>query len=624
MRISIRLIIGFLIIILLMVTAISFSIYNYSKVHDEYERLKEDIIPNVFVVNVMEYYGNQVHLFTVWYALRGEKKEELQAATILLEKAGTEHFERVMYAGLEEQKAAGMLQEKIKKINSIATELINLKDQGVSIEEILKKGDEELHPALETLLENISKHKALYMEKLTETKEIVHELNVYNIWVVSLAGLIMLILACTIAMLTIRAVAKPVRELTKASEIIGSGNLDYKVKIRTKDEIGQLGKAFNKMAGDLKRNTTSIDKLNREITERKQAEARLEEAVKVNRDIVEKAPFGVYIINKEGIVEFVNKTMLDISGNRYEDFIGLNMLKLPTYSKKEIDKKLKAGLNGDYFKVGPIEYESYIGKKTTVRNFYGIPLKEKGEKKLIVIVEDITEIKTSEKLKDEFVSTVSHELRTPLSITKEGISLILDELVGGINKDQKKILNIAKDNTDRLARIVDELLNVSKIESGKVKLERESVNVVDLTKRTAGYFKAKIKDKGLEIKIDCPKKELNIYIDPDKIIQVFTNLIANSIRFTEKGNIKIVVKDHEKFIECAVADTGKGVSKHDLKKIFDKFEQFGRISGSGDKGTGLGLAIAKNIIEMHKGKIKAESELGEGTKITFTLPKDVS
>lgn len=231
------------------------------------------------------------------------------------------------------------------------------------------------------------------------------------------------------------------------------------------------------------------------------------------------------------------------------------------------------------------------------------------------------ELKKVDQLKSDFISTVSHELRTPLTITKEGISLILDKIPGEINEKQEKMLSIARSNIDRLARIIDDLLDVSKIEAGKVELKRELVDIAGLIRHLASSFESNLKEKNLNLKVNIPEKQIDAYVDPDKIAQVFTNLIGNALKFTDRGYIEISLQEKEKEIACIVADTGLGISEEDLPKVFSKFEQFGRLPGSGEKGTGLGLAITKGIIELHGGKIWVESKLGQRTKFSFILPK---
>ncbi len=231
------------------------------------------------------------------------------------------------------------------------------------------------------------------------------------------------------------------------------------------------------------------------------------------------------------------------------------------------------------------------------------------------------ELMKLDELKSDFISTVSHELRTPLSIIKEGISLILDKIPGDVNEKQVKILDIAKYNIDRLARIIDGLLDVSKIEAGKAEPKRSLINISDLVRQAASSFEFKVKEKGLEMRLDIDNVIGSVWADPDRITQVLTNLIGNAVKFTDSGHIDILCKDKSDGVVCSVSDTGVGISKDDLPKVFDKFQQFGRTPGAGDKGTGLGLSIAKSIIDMHNGAIWVESEPGKGSRFAFKLRK---
>ena len=235
---------------------------------------------------------------------------------------------------------------------------------------------------------------------------------------------------------------------------------------------------------------------------------------------------------------------------------------------------------------------------------------------------EIAESKRAEKLKDEFIGTVSHEIRTPLSITKEGVSLILDKVPGPINEQQARILTIAKSNIDRLARIINSLLDISKIGSGRTGITREAFEIIAVIRQVIGAFELKIKEKGLTLRADLPKDHIIIHGDTDSITQVLTNLISNALKFTDKGFVDVAFKDKGANIEISVSDTGVGIEEENMPKLFEKFQQFGRVNGPGEKGTGLGLAIAKDIVDTHKGKIWAESEFGKGTKITFMIPKD--
>lgn len=237
------------------------------------------------------------------------------------------------------------------------------------------------------------------------------------------------------------------------------------------------------------------------------------------------------------------------------------------------------------------------------------------------IFHDVTQHKHYEQLKDEFISTVSHELRTPLTIVREGVSQIRDELLGPVPDNQKAFLDMVLQNSDRLGRIIEELLDVSKLEAGKVRLHRKLCDIAALAREVAGNFQTIVKQKNLELLTDFSHEKIEIYIDSGKIIQVLTNLISNALKFTDRGHIKIHLHAREGLVECKISDTGKGISQEDLPKVFQKFRQFERDVGPGDRGTGLGLSICKKLIELHHGVVKIESVPTKGTTVSFVLPQ---
>ncbi|MBI4373250.1 MAG: PAS domain-containing protein [Deltaproteobacteria bacterium] len=234
---------------------------------------------------------------------------------------------------------------------------------------------------------------------------------------------------------------------------------------------------------------------------------------------------------------------------------------------------------------------------------------------------DITKEMELDQMKDEFVSVTSHELRTPLTVIREGVSLVLDGLLGAVTDRQKKFLSVTLKDIDRLKRIIDDLLDVSKIEAGKVQLKKEKVDLISLAKGVADSFQSRAQSKGLEIKTEFFTQSLEMELDQDKIIQVFTNLIGNAFKFTEKGHVEISVRENGNFAECGVTDTGPGMSPDDLPILFSKYKQLGQKKVAKEKGTGLGLVISKEIVKLHGGDIWAESELGKGTRFAFTLSK---
>ncbi|MFA5239406.1 MAG: ATP-binding protein [Phycisphaerae bacterium] len=247
----------------------------------------------------------------------------------------------------------------------------------------------------------------------------------------------------------------------------------------------------------------------------------------------------------------------------------------------------------------------------------------------IGVVADITERKKAEKelretmeAKSQFISTVSHELRTPLASMKEAISIVLDEMAGKINKDQKRFLDIAQRNITRLARLINEVLDFQKLSANKMKLILEPNDISETVKdacHTMKLFAEKKKVK-LSVKLDddLPKAKF----DNDAIMQVMTNLISNSIKFTpENGEVAVSARHKAEDLVISVSDTGVGVSKEFLTKIFDPFYQIHQ-PGQESKGTGLGLSIVNKIVIAHGGRIEVESELGQGTTFSVFLPLD--
>ncbi len=226
------------------------------------------------------------------------------------------------------------------------------------------------------------------------------------------------------------------------------------------------------------------------------------------------------------------------------------------------------------------------------------------------------------KMKSEFVSTVSHELRTPLAIIKDVIMLLIDGIVGPIKEKQKDLLMKAKHNIARLNNIIEELLDISRIESGKIKMHYSLINLNDLLMDSFAFFKKLAEGKGIDLKYNLPRSQINIFIDAERISQVITNLINNAIKFTEQnGKIKVEVKIFETKVRVGIIDTGIGIAKRDLPKIFNKFVQLVNESRAERKGVGLGLSIAKELVEKNGGEIWVESELGVGSKFYFTLPR---
>jgi PAS domain S-box-containing protein len=243
------------------------------------------------------------------------------------------------------------------------------------------------------------------------------------------------------------------------------------------------------------------------------------------------------------------------------------------------------------------------------------------KEKRLSIEKKLEALEELNKIKSEFISAVSHELRTPLAVIKQLITLIFEETVGPLSDKQREIMVRVKNNTERLKNIIDELLDISRIEGKRLKLDYSLVNLNDLIRESEDFFRELAVEKGVDLSYHLPQEEVNIFIDAERIIQVISNLINNAIKFTgENGKIKVEVRILDDRVRVGVVDTGIGIAKSDLPRLFGKFVQVSRLTGAEKKGLGLGLSISKELVERHGGEIWVESESGVGSKFYFTLP----
>ncbi|MCR4277517.1 MAG: ATP-binding protein [Candidatus Berkelbacteria bacterium] len=225
-----------------------------------------------------------------------------------------------------------------------------------------------------------------------------------------------------------------------------------------------------------------------------------------------------------------------------------------------------------------------------------------------------------DKLKDEFISMASHELNTPLAAIEGYLSMVLDEGLGKVDPKAKEYLNRAYDSSKRLAELILDLLNVSRIEQGRLKMKFTKTNFASLVDSVIKELQLKADTKKLYLKLETSKTELpETYCDPDRIREVFVNLIGNSIKFTDKGGITIKLSKPDDHIRAEVVDTGRGIAAEDQPKLFQKFSQVKREIDE-HQGTGLGLYISKNFVELHKGRIGVTSEQGKGATFFFEIP----
>jgi PAS domain S-box-containing protein len=239
----------------------------------------------------------------------------------------------------------------------------------------------------------------------------------------------------------------------------------------------------------------------------------------------------------------------------------------------------------------------------------------------VSVFRDVTAEVEARRAKTEFVSTVSHELRTPMTSVKGYVELLLMGAVGVLTDDQQHFLSIVRNNTDRLTKLVDDLLDISRIESGRMALSPENVSVGALVDQVLVGMETRAADKGLTVQSDVPPELPQVIADPDRVVQILTNLVVNACYYTPpSGEVTVSVREQDDMVHISVSDTGIGIAPQDQEKIFDRFFRADDAVVQGAPGTGLGLCIVQSLVEMHGGQVWVESEMGEGSTFTFTLP----
>jgi PAS domain S-box-containing protein len=236
-----------------------------------------------------------------------------------------------------------------------------------------------------------------------------------------------------------------------------------------------------------------------------------------------------------------------------------------------------------------------------------------------VILRDVTERKQIERMKDEFVSVVSHELRTPLTSIHGSLGMLTSGLLPATSEQGKRLLQIATDSTERLVRLINDILDIERIESGRVKMERESCDLTDLIESAVSIMQPLANKAQVQLSINSPSVEL--WVDPDRIVQTLTNLLSNAIKFSSPENtVSLVTQKYGDEVLVTVTDTGRGIPADKIDTIFERFQQVDSSDSRNHDGTGLGLAICQSIVQQHGGRIWVESILGEGSTFYFSLP----
>ena len=339
--------------------------------------------------------------------------------------------------------------------------------------------------------------------------------------------------------------------------------------------------------------------------------------------IVRSIAEGLVLVNEKGEVILMNPAAEKLLGVKKEDKIG---------------KPILEGLKDE--QLITLAKESQAGEKEIVVNSKNLDTKkilkssgaviedENGKTVgMVSVLSDVTKQKQLEQMKSDFLSSVSHELRTPIVAMEKSLDVMFDPSAGSLTENQKQFLDIAKRNMKRLDYLINDLLDLSKLEAKKMQMKFELSSIEEVINDTCQTFKTWAETKGIAILKKIQSGLPRINFDQERIIQVLNNIVGNAIKFTpNNGSVTIEVKlqNNKKVVEISVSDTGIGIAKEDIPKLFSKFQQVGNKNPSDISGTGLGLAIAKEIVKLHKGDIWVESEKDKGAKFTFTLPLTIN
>jgi signal transduction histidine kinase len=413
-------------------------------------------------------------------------------------------------------------------------------------------------------------------------------------------------LTLVVALRLSRSIERPIRAVTVAAKALTRGELHQVVAAGTRDELGELSSAFNQMA--------------RTIREYRQAgTARLLRAQKTAQATIDSFPDPVVVVDPLGSVELANP-----AARRLLVVVRAAEPSVPWYPPAPLKSLLNDVLagRGDYL---PLTLEQAIPLSDGAQERFFLPrvvaIRAGGDELIGAAVNlvDVTKFHLLDRLKSDMVSTVSHELKTPLTSVQMAVHLLLEEVVGPLNSKQIELLLAARQDADRILAMINDLLDLTRIEQGRVKLDLEPVSVGVLLNEAVARMRPQADDAGLALQADVAAPDVSVMVDQDRIGHVFDNLIGNAIQHTPRGgSIRLSARPDGDGVQVEVRDTGKGIAGEHLPHLFEKFYRIPGESPAG--GAGLGLAIVREIITAHGGRIDVASRPGKGTSFTFSLP----
>ncbi len=422
------------------------------------------------------------------------------------------------------------------------------------------------------------------------------------------AVLVTLFVSLLAAFLLARALTAPLLALTRAAEAVARGDFLARVDLSTGDELQKLAETFNTMTARLR--SYSVLQVDRLIAEQRKTEAIM---FSINE--------GIVMADREGRVQLVNRQAREMFGLTPEaDIEGKAIADaLPAGALREA-LVVVAREPGKAFKEVDLSDEQ-VRRTLRVAASAVVTPGRSSELGVVFALRDVTLERELEKMKDDFLHYITHDLRNPLGSAIGFLEILLKGTAGVLNGEQHSIVSSVRRSTSRLMSLINNILDIAKMESGRARLQLKGASVAGVAGRAIDILEQLAKAKSIKVSL-VAAEEFAIECDSDMLERVFTNLIGNAIKFTpESGKINVLIADDGAELRCCVSDNGDGIPPEHLVRVFEKFEQ---VPGQRRGGTGLGLTISRYFVEAHLGRIWVESEVGHGARFYFTIRKDLS
>ncbi len=478
--------------------------------------------------------------------------------------------------------------------------------KGLSTKGVQTNSIKELRSALQNI-------EAVNMKAIYVKNEMANAASARANLYISIAAVLSFLILFTFIVNFPGFVANPLAEFSSAIKQISRKNYKQRLHFKNHDEFTDLADAFNGMV--VKLNEWENSNLSKIKSEKSRIEA-----------IIAQMQDAIIGLNEKGEILFLNHLAAQLMNLDAEKVIGQNAAEL--MKKNELLKRIIKPETADKtLKIYADEKESYFlleHREIIIPNY-----EDQDEQTLkssirsagsVFVLKNITQFKELDEAKTNFIATVSHELKTPLSSIKMSLKLLNDERVGSMNEEQVQLLTHIKEDSDRLLKITSELLDLSQVETGNLKLTFAITKPEDIVQYAVDAVKFQAEQKSIRLEINCDKNLAQVNADIQKTAWVLVNFLSNALRYSsEKSKVVIDVLQQDKFIQFSVQDYGKGIDEKYQKRLFERYFQV-PTDGQNKSGSGLGLAISKDFIEAESGKIWVISAIGEGSKFCFALP----